>query len=68
MRMFANAVMFNAGEEGVVEDAREMFETVEKSVSNWRNVERASGRSEIEDTPVPPEPEEEAKPAKRRKA
>ena len=34
MRMFANAVMFNAGEEGVVEDAKEMFETVQQSVSN----------------------------------
>ena len=34
MRMFANAVMLNAGEEGVVEDAKEMFETVQQSVSN----------------------------------
>ncbi|KAF2865393.1 Bromodomain-containing protein [Massariosphaeria phaeospora] len=55
MRMFANAVMFNAGEEGVVEDAREMFEAVQRSVASWRNVERASGRLEVEDTPVPEE-------------
>ncbi|KAF2732022.1 hypothetical protein EJ04DRAFT_441769 [Polyplosphaeria fusca] len=67
MRMFANAVMFNAGEEGVVEDAREMFETIEKSVSTWRNVERASGRSEIEETPVPEPDDEPAKAPKRRK-
>ena len=51
MRMFVNAVMFNPGEDGVVEDAREMFKTVEQSVGNWRNVERSSGRAEIEDTP-----------------
>lgn len=54
MRMFVNAVMFNPGEDGVVEDAREMFETVQRSVSNWRNVERGSGngRTEAEDTPT----------------
>ncbi|KAF2470680.1 uncharacterized protein BDR25DRAFT_261798 [Lindgomyces ingoldianus] len=55
MRMFVNAVMFNAGEEGVVEDAREMFGTVEQSVSNWRSAERSSGRMEVEETPVPDE-------------
>lgn len=52
MRMFVNAVMFNPGEEGVVEDAREMFETVQRSVSSWRNVEGTSGRTEVEDTPT----------------
>ncbi|KAL5119016.1 hypothetical protein ACEQ8H_003145 [Pleosporales sp. CAS-2024a] len=52
MRMFVNAVMFNPGEDGVVEDAREMFETVQRSVSSWRNVERSSGRTEVEDTPT----------------
>ncbi|KAJ4297949.1 hypothetical protein N0V90_005848 [Kalmusia sp. IMI 367209] len=51
MRMFVNAVMFNTGEEGVVEDARDMFETVQRSVSSWRSVERASGRLEVEETP-----------------
>lgn len=68
MRMFVNAVMFNPGEDGVVEDAREMFKTVEQSVSNWRNVERGSGRTEIEDTPVGGEEGEEAeRGGKRRK-
>ncbi|KAF1999165.1 hypothetical protein P154DRAFT_523560 [Amniculicola lignicola CBS 123094] len=51
MRMFVNAVMFNSGEEGVVEDAREMFESVQQSVSNWRSAERGRGRAEVEDTP-----------------
>lgn len=61
MRMFANAVMFNSGEEGVVEDAREMFESVQEAVSNWRHAERTtegrapaswangSGRRAVED-------------------
>jgi hypothetical protein len=66
MRMFVNAVMFNAGEEGVVEDAREMFETCQTSISNWRSAERGAGRAEVEETPVP---EEEIAPtaSKRRK-
>lgn len=64
MRMFVNAVMFNPGEEGVVDDAREMFETVQRSVSSWRNVERSSGRTEVEDTPTI---EEDEAPPKRRK-
>lgn len=51
MRMFVNAVMFNAGEEGVVEDAREMFANVEQSVSNWRSAERGSTRTDVEETP-----------------
>lgn len=66
MRMFVNAVMFNPGEDGVVEDAREMFKTVEQSVVNWRNVERNSGRTEIEDTPQA-EDDESGQPNKRRK-
>jgi hypothetical protein len=65
MRMFVNAVMFNPGEDGVVEDARQMFETVQRSVSSWRNVERSSGRTEVEDTPTVEE--EEAPLGKRRK-
>ncbi|KAF2024352.1 hypothetical protein EK21DRAFT_104717 [Setomelanomma holmii] len=65
MRMFVNAVMFNPGEDGVVEDAREMFETVQHSVSSWRNVERSSGRTEVEDTPTIEE--DEAPVGKRRK-
>lgn len=51
MRMFVNAVMFNAGEEGVVEDARHMFEDCQQKISNWRNAERSTGRLEAEETP-----------------
>jgi len=49
MRMFVNAVMFNSGEDGVVQDAKEMYETVQGSVSNWRSAERSTGRMESED-------------------
>ncbi|KAF1929257.1 uncharacterized protein M421DRAFT_419778 [Didymella exigua CBS 183.55] len=65
MRMFVNAMMFNPGEEGVVTDAREMFESVQRSVSNWRNVHgRGSGREQGEGTPAE---EEEGGSSKRRK-
>jgi hypothetical protein len=66
MRMFVNAVMFNPGEEGVVEDAREMFEAVQQSVSSWRSVEPSSGRLEVEETP-PVLDEDAPVAAKRRK-
>lgn len=49
MRMFVNAVMFNSGEDGVVQDAKEMYETVQGSVSNWRSAERSTGRMGSED-------------------
>ena len=39
MRMFANAVMFNPGDEGVVKDTREMFDAVQQSLSAWRGAE-----------------------------
>lgn len=39
MRMFANAVMFNPGDEGVVRDTREMFEAVQQSLGAWRGAE-----------------------------
>ena len=67
MRMFVNAMMFNPGEDGVVEDAREMFESVQRSVSSWRNVHgRSQGRTDQgEGTPV--EGEEEGTSSKRRK-
>jgi hypothetical protein len=64
MRMFVNAMMFNPGEEGVVEDAREMFETVQGSVSSWRNVERGSGRV---DEGTPTVEEEEVQPVTKRR-
>ena len=41
MRMFANAVMFNPGNGGVVREAREMFEEVEQNLGTWRAAERA---------------------------
>ncbi|KAJ4355920.1 uncharacterized protein N0V89_003945 [Didymosphaeria variabile] len=66
MRMFVNAVMFNPGEAGVVEDAREMFESVQRSVSSWRSVEPSSGRMEVEETP-PAGEEDVPVAAKRRK-
>ena len=66
MRMFVNAMMFNPGEDGVVEDAREMFESVQRSVSSWRNVHgRSSGRDQGEGTPI--DGEEEGTSSKRRK-
>lgn len=40
MRMFANAVMFNPGEDGMVADAREMFEDVDAKIGQWRGAER----------------------------
>lgn len=43
MRMFANAVMFNAGNDGVVRDTREMFDSVEASMTAWRAAERNAG-------------------------
>lgn len=51
MRMFVNASMFNPGEEGVVEDARDMFESVQQTLSAWRSIERGKGRVEVEETP-----------------
>jgi len=42
MRMFANAVMFNPGDAGVVNDTREMFGTVEPAVAKWRAADRTT--------------------------
>lgn len=58
MRMLANAVMFNPGEEGVVRDTREMFETIEGSIGSWRAAERASAG--IKDARTPARTDEEA--------
>ncbi|KAK3072407.1 hypothetical protein LTR53_006859 [Teratosphaeriaceae sp. CCFEE 6253] len=38
-RMFANAVMFNPGEDGLVADTREMFRDVQGMMRQWRGVE-----------------------------
>ncbi|KAG9565603.1 Bromodomain-containing protein, partial [Aureobasidium melanogenum] len=45
MRMFANAVMFNPGMEGMVQDAREMADDIEAKVRDWRQVEGAAASS-----------------------
>jgi hypothetical protein len=51
MRVFANAVMFNPGEDGMVSDTREMFEDVEKGIAQWRGAEKEaeSGVMEVGD-------------------
>lgn len=49
MRMFANAVMFNPGEDGMVADTREMFEDVEAKIREWRGAERDTGVAEEEE-------------------
>lgn len=43
MRMLANAVMFNPGEDGMVSDTREMFDDVERRMAEWRGAERELG-------------------------
>lgn len=45
MRMFANAVMFNPGEEDVVRDAREMFDSAEASLMNFKSAEQRTEAS-----------------------
>jgi len=61
MRMFANAVMFNPGDDGMVRDTREMAEDVQGMLSQWRGVEKEAGEGE-----APALVEEEGK-GKRRK-
>lgn len=39
MRMFANAVLFNPGEDGMVSDTREMAGDIEAKIREWRGVE-----------------------------
>lgn len=53
MRLFANAVMFNSGYEGVVKDAVEMAKDVEASVANWRAAERPSALTDGPTSGVP---------------
>ncbi|KAK6430162.1 hypothetical protein LTR95_013691, partial [Oleoguttula sp. CCFEE 5521] len=53
LRMLANAVMFNPGEDGMVADTREMFEDVEERVKEWRGTEREvveGGASAVEES------------------
>lgn len=42
MRMFANAYMFNPGEDGMALSTKEMFDEVEQKISEWRGTERAA--------------------------
>lgn len=48
-RMFANAVMFNPGEDGLVADTREMFRDVEVMIRDWRGAEKEVGQEEVEE-------------------
>jgi hypothetical protein len=74
MRMFANAVMFNPGEDDVVADAREMCESAVVSIVNFREAEKGAeavaARRRGESEPAVEQAEEEAGPpatVKRRK-
>ncbi len=73
MRMFANAVMFNPGEDDVVADAREMFESAVVSIVNFREAEKGAeavaARRRGESEPAVEQEEEAGPPAtvKRRK-
>lgn len=49
MRMFANAVMFNPGEDGMVKDTREMFEDIDARMQEWRGAEKEAVENEVED-------------------
>ena len=58
-RVFANAAMYNIGNDPVVQDAREMFEAVQKSIEVWRGAERplemqgvVRSAGEVEDSEV----------------
>ncbi|KAK4902637.1 hypothetical protein LTR27_000575 [Elasticomyces elasticus] len=46
-RMFANAVMFNPGEDGLVADTRAMFEDVEAQIREWRGAEAVAPEEEV---------------------
>lgn len=43
LRILANAVMFNPGEDGIVLEAREMWEDVGAKIEAWRGAEREVG-------------------------
>ena len=69
MRMFANAVMFNPGDDGVVKDTREMFEAVTAAVDSWKQAERAAesrGRQADDDEELIGTPEEDSRGRRKR--
>lgn len=49
MRMFANAYMFNPGEDGMALSTKEMFQDVEQTISNWRGTNREVAGDEDEE-------------------
>jgi len=49
MRMFANAVLFNPGNEALVRDARDMSEDIAAKIRDWRAVERQGGEDSRDD-------------------
>ena len=68
MRMFANAIMFNPGEDGLVSDTREMAEDVEAQIRQWRGFETEKEDAEDESSVVNASAvEEEGRSVKRRK-
>lgn len=50
MRMFANAYMFNPGEDGMALSTKEMFQDVEQTIGNWRGTNREVGVEEDEES------------------
>jgi hypothetical protein len=67
MRMFANAVMFNPGEDGVVADAREMFGDAEVKLVNFREAEKGAETGVRESTGALEDENQSAPGAKKRK-
>lgn len=71
MRMFANAVMFNPGEDELVGDAREMFEHAVQILDEWRQSEalegEAGGEAEGEEEEEAADEEAAAASSKRRR-
>ncbi|SMY20351.1 unnamed protein product [Zymoseptoria tritici ST99CH_1A5] len=49
MRMFANAYMFNPGEDGMALSTKEFFHDVEQKISDWRSTEREAGGEDDEE-------------------
>lgn len=67
MRMLANAIMFNPGEDGLVSDTREMADHVESQIRQWRGFETEREKEEVEEEAGGAAVEDEGRSAKRRK-
>jgi hypothetical protein len=48
--MFANAYMFNPGEDGMALSTKEFFADAEQKIAEWRGTERLVGTDEGEDS------------------